>query len=174
MNDIEKLKKVNKLIPEMRRFGFAKTSDEAVKKTEEIFSTEIPDGFKSALGEGAPEKDAVASTVVEGSSFERLRACFEERLAGVESSVSNIIAKMNEIIKTVNDFEQRLAQRTTLKTASQAGVENNVVEKKEVGETQTVIVEPEAEPKKESNPKNGEFTPESIDIRHYFNFSNRS
>lgn len=141
MNDIEKLKKLNKLIPEMKKFGFAETFDEAARKTEEFFAADVP--LPSSSSAIQPRETAKAADV-------------DARFNGIEASIAGITQKINEIIKFLNDVEEKL--KHPVQHAEKAPVE-----------VQSKIM---SEPKQE-HPKNGEFTPDNIDIREYFNFSSR-
>ena len=150
MNDIEKLKKLNRLIPEMKKFGFAKTFDEAARQTEEFFSVDLP----------------MSSQAQPQETPKPVKNDFEMRFSGLEASITGISQKINEIIKFLNDVEEKLKEHP----AQNAAVEKSPVEAqpKIVVETKQSVAET-----KQSHPKNGEFTPDNIDIREYFNFGSR-
>ncbi len=158
MNDIERLKKLNKMIPEMKKHGFADTFDEAARKTEEIFDTKFV-STNQDKAQLAGKRDE--------SSFDKLKQQFETRIANMESDVSNAVSKLNEIVKAINDIEQKLAQPAEAKVQAQGEI------KAKPAEVQTNIVKTDAGKPRESDPKNMDFTPDNIDIRKYFNFSNK-
>lgn len=158
MNDIEKLKKLNKMIPEMKKHGFADTFDEAARKTEEIFATKFIQKQQDKTEQPVVEKK-------DESHFDELKQQFETRIANMESNVSSAISKLNEIVKAINDIEQKLVQPAEVKAREDIEVKP--------AEVQTNIVKADAGKPSEADPKNGDFTPDNIDIRKYFNFSSK-
>jgi len=91
--DVERLKKMNQMIPELKKYGFATFNDEASQVSQEIMKEEIP--------VAPPESPAMER------HFEMFKQQVNQRCATMEANLKNVMSKMNEMIKTINELEKK-------------------------------------------------------------------
>jgi len=95
--DVEQLKKMNQMIPELKKHGFATFTDEASQLSQTLIKEEIP----------------VAQEPVQEQAMERHLNTFKqhmnERLANVENTMKQVVVKMNEMIAKIKEIDARPA-----------------------------------------------------------------
>lgn len=166
--EVEKIRKMGELSKELRKHGFAESSDDALKQTEQIYKEnylgeeimqakppEIAEAQREAQ-EQTQENQTQAPTTE--STSPQLLTEHIERIEKVEKDVLRIFEKMNEIIKTINLFEEKFDKIQV------AGAEEKPKE------TQTKIPEPE---KKTESPRSGDYKPKDVEIDKIFYYGNK-
>ncbi|MEK6960410.1 MAG: hypothetical protein AABX47_04505 [Nanoarchaeota archaeon] len=159
MEDIEKLKKIAKLSQEMRKHGFANYNDDAVKVAEGVYQdknsladAQTPEQRHQALKE---TRSMANQSTPENENFVKQTT---QRLTEIETNVSTLIGKMNEMIKEIN--------------ALQKGGGSHSSSAPERRESQAPL--PKAEPKQgsgtEPHARSGNYTPADVQIDKIFYF----
>ena len=91
--DVERLKKMNQMIPELKKYGFATFNDDASQVSQEIMKEVIP---VAPLESPAMERH-----------FDMFKQQMNQRCATMETNLKNVMSKMNEMIKTINELEKK-------------------------------------------------------------------
>ncbi|MFQ5621024.1 MAG: hypothetical protein ACE5FT_04230 [Candidatus Nanoarchaeia archaeon] len=166
MEDIERLKKISQMSKELQKHGIATNSEEGFKQSEAIYQASTPNmevnkDLTSSHVEQPSAEAATAQQVNTGalSDFQRFQNTVNDRLGKLESGLTNVIGKLNEMIKEINRLEGRLEQ---------GGVPELPKERQET-------IAPKEEPKKEaeSQSRSGEYTPGDVAIDKIFYYGNK-
>ncbi len=165
MEDIEKIKKIAKLSLELKRHGFAVSSDEAVKQSEAIFQERIlsPRGISeisSQQSQGGFPMD----------QFEQFKKQTNDQLKELHDTLGSIVSKMNEIIKSINDLEQ--AQKVAKPVVVQRS-EPQRFSSEPAKDDGSRTITPRPEKGSESNQRSGNFTPQDVQIDKIFYYGNK-
>lgn len=154
MTDIEQLKKMNKMIPELKKHGFAASSDEAVTQSGQIYKNRFVEETKEKVSqkfEDSPKEDNVGE-----DKLERFKNFTNQRFNQIEANISTVTAKMNEMIKIINKLE-KLQDSTPVK------------EDPSVRQTK---IKPE-DKKEDGNPRSGNYNSKDVEIDKIFYFGNK-
>jgi len=167
--DIERMKKINSMIPELKKQGFAKNNREAAIQSDAIFKHDdkpsVIEETSNVYGEtAAPQQEAKnqpepAVEPVSSTSSPELLAkvgALEEKVGNLENDVTAIIEKLNEMIGVISELEQAKGQ-----------IPSGEAQPKE---TQKKIAEPE---KKEPHARSGNYTSADVDINKIFYYGNK-
>ena len=142
--DIEQLKKMNQMIPELKKHGFATFTDEASQLSQTLIKEEIPI---------APPKESVQEQAME-RHLDVFKQHMNQRLASVEGTMKRVVVKMNEMIAKIKELDARPAGFKP----------SNDVPRSE----QTANSQPPTNKKDEKGPRPGDF-----DIGDYFYCGNK-
>ncbi len=157
--DVEQLKKMNQMIPELKKHGFATFTDEASQLSQTLIKEEIP----------------VAQEPVQEQAMERHLDVFKqhmnERLANVENTMKQVVVKMNEMIAKIKELDARPAgfkpsndvPRSEPQPAQQQPM---------VSSAPQPAPEPQQAPQEKSEKKD-ELKPGEFDIGDYFYCGNK-
>ena len=157
MDDVEKLKKIAKLSQEMRKHGFATHADDAVQAAQAIYKGTIaneptPEQKHQAL----QEKKTMAGSTPEFEAFSKQTS---QRLGEIETNLSTLISKMNEIIKEINELQK-------------AGARSSAAPRER--EVQAALPKQESKPASaEPHARSGSYTPQDVQIDKIFYFGNK-
>jgi len=91
--DVERLKKMNQMIPELKKYGFATFNDDALQVSQEIMKEVIP---------VAPQESPAMER-----HFDMFKQQMNQKCAIMETNLKNVMSKMNEMIKTINELEKK-------------------------------------------------------------------
>lgn len=159
MTSIDKLKKINEMTKVLRQHGLS--TDDAVKQSSSLYDEKIETNNSPVENNHSYSHSVINEDSLVG--IKRMQNNIQERISHIENNVSNIIEKMNEMIKVIKDLETRpIASadnpQTVLKTETKI---DNKSESEKSEET------------KPDKPRTGDFKPGEVDIMDYFNFSKR-
>jgi len=158
MTDIENLKKMNKLIPELKKHGFAATSDEAAEQSAQLYQSKYIEETKEEISRQAEQPES-AKNAVSFDHLDRLKSVVNGRLNNMDAQLSTVTAKMNEMIKMINKLET-LQGSTAVKDSPE--------------QRQTVIKTDEKTEKKEPrSPRSGNYKSSDVEIDKIFYFGNK-
>ena len=159
--DVERLKKMNQMIPELKKHGFATFNDEASELSQGYLKEEVPI---------APPK--VSEDTGVHVNFEKFKGQVNQRVAAVEGSVKQVIEKMNEIIKKINELEQRPKTFSASNEVPRSQPEQKQEQPKQEPPKQDN--QPEGKGKgAESQSRYGKYQPGDVDIGDIFYFGNK-
>lgn len=170
MDDIEKLKKISKLSAELKRHGFAASSDDAIRKSEEIFQEKIlaPHGMQDAVPR---QSQSFGGSNME--DFESYKKTTQAQMKELQDTVSQVVGKMNEMIKAINDLEngQKNMVRSSVSSAPRPSQPEpqrfSQSEMRDHSDTSKTLT-PKPEKGSESNQRAGNYTPADVDINKIF------
>ena len=141
MTSIDKLRKINEMTKILKQHGIVDSSDDALKQSSEIY-----------------EHDSVEPEIKTNDSdlreMENKHRRLSERIAGIESNVSIVIEKMNEMIKVIKRLD--------------GPTQNQPSNSQQTFKEESVTV---PAPKPVEKPKTDELKPGNIDIMDFFNYS---
>lgn len=170
MEDIEKLKKIANLSKELKRHGFAASSDEAIRKSEEIYQEKIlaPYGMQDAI-----PKPAQGGSNME--DFESYKRATQTQMKEMQDSLAQVVGKMNEIIKAINDLEQGQKNAVRTNAPSQRAPEPARFTQEQMRSTDdgSRTITPKPEKGSESNQRAGNYTPADVQIDKIFYYGNK-
>jgi len=153
MQDVQKLKKMNEMIPELKKHGFATFSDDASAMSQRISQESIPEVNNQAPVDGNPME----------RHFDVFKQQVDQRISSVEEAMKQVVEKMNEMIKTVNALEAKTQNykpsNDVPRSEPQAPPQQEAPKERPKG----------AEPQKRS----GDIQPGDIDVGDYFYFGNK-
>jgi len=110
MDSIERMRRINDLTKELKQRGFAESSFEAIKQANQIYGDdELEDNVKHGL----IEKSAHERIVKDENMGDDSTPFIDRKIGKLTENVDTLTAKMNEIIRAINDLDARL---TDLKT----------------------------------------------------------
>jgi len=151
--NIEELKKMNQMIPDLKKYGFATFNDEAATLSQQILKEEIP---------VAPKKVDDGQPAALERHLDMFKQQVDQRISAVEATMKTILEKMNEMIKNINELEKKpksfVASNEVPRTESKQdlSITNN---------QQSTTDRPKgAEPQKRA----GNLEPGDIDVAEYF------
>ncbi|MBN2112065.1 hypothetical protein JW707_03105 [Candidatus Woesearchaeota archaeon] len=160
MSDIEKVMKINKMSAYLKQHGFASSSDEAASKAQEVFDQKLVTAEKPKEG-GIKMADDEKIAKIE-RNFDVFKATTAQQLNSLKDDVHNVVQKMNEIIKTINELEKLKESVTTI---DEDGEKQQRLAPK-------VIKKPKEE-KPKNHPRSGNMQPGDIDLNKTFYFGKR-
>jgi hypothetical protein len=164
--DIDRLQKINALAREYVKHGMATSMDEAVRMAE--------DKFRDAFGERLPnpaamkaEKQAAQQAAQQASQQPQASSNIDDKSRSVVSELTNIVeaqakqielisAKMNEMIKEINDMKEQVEKASKPFTVPQTGADG-----------QTQFKKPQAEAPK-NHARTGNYKPGDISVEKFF------
>lgn len=165
---LDKMQKMNHMIKELKKHGFANSSIDALNKVEKIYNAKPTGGM---LTEKEKRKDIVHNQeAVDDKSaiflinFEKFKESTSRKIDGLATEMSNIVAKMNEIISVVKELEKRPVQRVMQQN-------NQQIETRQ--ESQGTNNQSQSDSQKKSHPRIGRLEPGDIDLKEHFNFANK-
>jgi len=150
MTDIENIKKMNKMIPELKKHGFADSSDEAAEQSAQIYQNRFIEETKDEIAK--KHEPQSAKDVVSFDHLERLKGIVNGRLNDMEAKLSTVTAKMNEMVKMINKLET---------------LQGSTAVKDEPSQRQTVIKD------EKPSPRSGDYTSSDVEIEKIFYFGNK-
>ena len=162
MEDIEKLKKIAKLSQEMRKHGFANYSDDAVKAAGAVYDGNIADAQTPEQRHQAL-RESKSTMANQPNDYEAFAKQTSQRLTEIETSVSTVIQKMNEMIKEIN----------TLQKGGGASAPTSPPRERE---TQAPLPKPEPKPAPahtEPHARSGNYSSQDVQIDKIFYFGNK-
>lgn len=151
--DVTKLQKANKMSKELQKHGIAADSQEGYDQAQEMLKSEK---LKTNEVEKVAEESNDTLNRIE-RNFDMFKKGTDERLNSMQSTVSDIVSKMNEMIKIVNEVE-KLKDHIT----SESGPIPKAKQKK--------LKDTKEAPK---NEKRGDYEPGDVDVTEVFNFANK-
>jgi hypothetical protein len=100
MSDIGKIQKINEMSANLKKHGFASSSEEAAREAEKFYSEEIV-----KAEEGADKMDNDVSKVER--NFEMFKTNTSKELESIKGDLHGLVEKMNEIVKFINTVEAK-------------------------------------------------------------------
>lgn len=176
--DIERMKKINQMIPELKKQGFAVNSSEAAVQSDQIFRNAQGDDIITRSAHAEPAiHDAPSTSLDDHPTMEKAPEVsesgsvvgavhpdmllqvqkLEDRMSTVESQIDNVIAKMNEMIMVI----------TKLEKSAEGGAMSSAPK-----ETQQKIA-PKGESKTQPHARSGNYTSTDVDINKIFYYGNK-
>lgn len=159
--DIERLKKMNQMIPELKKYGFATFNDEAAQLSQDYLKEEIPVA-PPKVSQKSSEDSALAT------NFEKFKGHVNQRLVVVEGNVQQVIEKMNEIIKSINALEKKSKAFTPSNE-----VPRSAEPQQEVPQSQQQKKDSEKSQQSQGQSRSGDYEPGDIDIGEVFYSGNK-
>jgi hypothetical protein len=158
MSDIDKIMKVNEMSANLKKHGFAASADEASGQAQEVFKEKIADVEKKGDAEMADDKDVARIE----RNFETFKSATHQQLEAVRGDLQAVMAKMNEMIKVINELEKLKDSVTTIDEG----------EEKQTRLAPKVVKKPK-EDKPKTNPRSGDMKPGDIDLSETFYYGTR-
>jgi len=170
--DLERMKKINQMIPELKKQGFAATSNEAAMQSDQLYrnlqnddiitrtaNLPTPDQNSTAPAVETPDT-GVAGSVVGGAAPEVMAtvSALEGRVEALEGQLDQVISKMNEMIQVITHLEE-------------GGKASADAPKEEV--QQKISKKQSSEEKKEPHARSGNYTSSDVDINKIFYYGNK-
>jgi len=158
MTDIEKLKKMNQMIPELKKHGFATDNSDAAKQSAEIYQNRYVEETKAQIASDSDTTGSTTGPVSQGGvtfdHLNRIKTFVNGRLNDMEASISTVTAKMNEMIKMINKLEKMQGSTAV----------------KDDPETRQTVIKKEEKP---TNPRSGNYNSNDVQIDKIFYFGNK-
>ena len=148
--DLDQLKKINQLSSELKRHNMADSSTDAYSQAQGIITVTQKAAPQSSMQE-AVVKEAPANALAERQftiELERVQKAYTEELDVLRNAVNKIITEVNTLREDLSKVQAQPKQK----------------------EKQAEL--PKAE-KKESHPRQGNFTPQDVDMQKMFYFGNK-
>lgn len=169
MSDIEKIRKINEMSATLKKHGFAMTSDDAANAAQEVYKERIADVQKPQTNEAkgssyaneADKKMAETNTDISKieRNFEMFKASTHQQIETLKADVHNVVGKLNEMIKIINELEKLKDDVTTINDGDekQKRLAPKVVKK----------------PKEQKNQRVGDLKPGDINLSETFYYGKR-
>jgi uncharacterized protein YoxC len=153
--DITKLQKANKMTKELQKHGIAADSQEGYEQAQDMMQSQkvVTNKVETVADESNDTLNRIER------NFDMFKKGTDERLNAMQTTVSDIVSKMNEMIKIVNEVEK-------IKDSISSGSTP----------TEKAAPKPRQKKLKEEKPKNekrGDYEPGDVDVTEVFNFSNK-
>jgi hypothetical protein len=159
MSDIDKVMKINKMSATLKQHGFAESSEEAASQAQEVFNQKIAETQKPAEEAGQMSNDDIAKVE---RNFEVFKSTTTQQLNSLKDDVHNVVEKMNEIIKAINELEKIKESVTTIDEGDE----------KQKRLAPKVVKKPK-EDKPKNHPRSGDTQPGDIDLNETFYYGTR-
>jgi len=162
MSDIDKIMKVNEMSANLKKHGFAATSDEAAGQAQEVFNEKIAN-VEEKKEENKEENKGDAEMVDDKDlakierNFEVFKSTTHQQLESVKGDLQTVMGKMNEMIKVINELEKLKDSVTTINDGSN---------EKQQRLAPKVVKKPVSE--KPNNPRSGNVQPGDVDLSDTF------
>jgi len=160
MSDIDKIMKVNEMSANLKKHGFAASSDEAAGQAQEVFKEKI-----AGVEEKRSEENIGDAEMADNKDLEKIERNFEvfkstthEQLESVKGELQTVVGKMNEMIKIINELEKLKDSVTTINDGSN---------EKQQRLAPKVVQKPK-EDKPASHPRSGSAQPGDVDLSDTF------
>jgi hypothetical protein len=98
MSDIGKIQKINEMSANLKKHGFASSSEEAAKEAEKYFKEEI-----AKAEEGAEKMDSDIGKIER--NLEVFKNFTSKEIEALKDDLHSVVEKMNEIVKFINRIE---------------------------------------------------------------------
>ena len=158
MSDIDKIMKVNEMSANLKKHGFAASSDEAAGQAQKVFNEKIADVEEKKEGDAEMVDDKDLSKIER--NFEVFKSTTHQQLESVKGDLQTVMGKMNEMIKVINELEKLKDSVTTIDEGSnekQQRLAPKVVKK----------------PKEEKNQRTGDVQPGDVDLSETFYYGTK-
>jgi uncharacterized phage infection (PIP) family protein YhgE len=152
--DVTKLQKANQMTKELQKHGIAADSQEGYEQAQKMFNTEK---LKTNKVEKPAEQNNDSFSKIE-RNVDMLKKGTDERLNSMQATLSDVVSRMNEMIKIINELEKL---KDGISSASAAPAQK---------ERQKKIQDTKQAPK---NEKRGDYEPGDIDVTQVFNFGKK-
>jgi uncharacterized phage infection (PIP) family protein YhgE len=152
--DVTKLQKANQMTKELQKHGIAADSQEGYEQAQKMFNTEK---LKTNKVEKPAEQNNDSFSKIE-RNVDMLKKGTDERLNAMQATLSDVVSRMNEMIKIINELEKL---KDGISSASAAPAQK---------ERQKKIQDTKQAPK---NEKRGDYEPGDIDVTQVFNFGKK-
>ncbi len=153
MDSIERMRKINDLTKELKQRGFAESSFEAIQQANQIYGKDsVSPDVHHAIIPNAPTDAAAEGVPTSGAG-----SYVDKKITKVVENVDALTAKMNEIIRAINDLDGRLTElkikqeKMAMQVRSEPRVESRPEPKFEPRVEQRSESRPE--PRQESRPE---------------------
>lgn len=150
MSDVGKIMKINEMSANLKKYGFAASSDDAASKAQDVFKEKIANVEDGGAVKMSEDKDTARIE----RNFEVFKSTTHQQLEAVREDLSAVMGKMNEMIKVINELEKLKDSVTTIDEGDekQTRLAPKVVKK----------------PKEEKNQRTGDMAPGDIDLSKTF------
>lgn len=166
MSDISKVMKVNEMTQNLKKHGFAASSEEAASQAQDVYKEKTAEAGKSADEETGGEKQMAGSddmAKVE-RNFEVFKSSTQKQIDSVKEELSTVIGKMNEMIKAINELEKLKDSVTNI---DDGGSE------KQQRLAPKVVKKPKEEKQDNNHPRSGDSKPGDVDLSQTFYYGNK-
>jgi len=156
MSDIDKIMKINQMSANLKKHGFAASSDDAATKAQDVFREKIADVETRKGGAGmADDKDLARIE----RNFEVFKSATHQQLEAVKGDLQAVMGKMNEMIRVINELEKLKDSVTTIDEGNekQKRLAPKVVKK----------------PKEQKNQRTGDLQPGDVKLDETFYYGKR-
>lgn len=103
MNDYEKMRRMNELVKDLKRHGFAESSFEAINQATQIYGEDaITHEVKHGLIQSKHDRIAGEEKMSDTET--------DRRLKNLQEKIDILTNKMNEMIQALNDMDSRITQ----------------------------------------------------------------
>ena len=106
MDSIEKMRRLNNLTKELKQHGFAESSFEAIQQANQIYGDdEVSHDVKHGI-----IRSSNGDRMAESTENIDINNSAHKKIAQLSENVDTLTAKMNEIIKALNDLDARIIE----------------------------------------------------------------
>lgn len=176
MSDIDKIMKINEMTQNLKKHGFAASSEEAASQAQEVFKEKVADVEKADNVEKVDDNKAVDAE--EGGAeemagnedvakiernFEVFKSTTHQQISSMKEELNTVIGKMNEMIKVINELEKLKDSVTTI---DEGGSE------KQQRLAPKVVKKPKEE-KSGNHPRSGDVQPGDVSLADTFYYGNK-
>lgn len=164
MSDIDKIIKINKMSAHLKAHGFAATSDDAATQAQDVYKQKIADAEKPKAQKTEEGAEKMSNEDIEKikRNLDVFKSATQQELGAIKENVSNVISKMNEIVKAINELEKLKDSVTTI---DEGGEKQQRLAPK--------VVKKPAEEKPKNHPRSGSSQPGDIDLNKTFYYGNK-
>jgi len=173
MSDIGKIMKINEMTQNLKKHGFAASSEEAAVQAQEVFKEKVADVEKAADVEKVDDVETGGAEEMAGNedvakierNFEVFKSTTHQQISSMKEELNTVVGKMNEMIKVINELEKLKDSVTTI---DEGGSE------KQHRLAPKIVKKPKEEkPSGNNHPRSGDVQPGDISLADTFYYGNR-
>lgn len=159
MSDVDKIIKINEMSANLKKHGFAASSEDAASKAQDVFKEKIANVEDGGAAKMEDDKDIARIE----RNFEVFKSATHQQLETVREDLHSVIEKMNEMIKVINELEKIKDSVTTIDEGKE----------KQQRLAPKVVKKPMSEKPKSNNPRSGDLSPDDVDLSETFYYGTR-
>jgi hypothetical protein len=176
MSDIDKIMKINEMTQNLKKHGFAASSEEAAEQAQNVFKEKVADVEKPESAEktddnksadakegGAEEMAGNEDTAKIERNFEVFKSSAQKQIDSMKEELGTVIGKMNEMIRVINELEKLKDSVTSI---DEGGSEKQ-------RRLAPKIVKKPKEEKSNNHPRSGDSQPGDVNLAETFYYGNK-
>ena len=139
MDSYEKIRKMGEISKQLKQHGLVEDSAEALKKAEELMMSKDSEFYVSQEKLKKNVKNAEACCNDANHEVRKLTVMVNDKVAALDSQITIVRDKMNEIIGKLNELESKIDSQNKQEIQATLVTSNSAVKEKQEAESKTKI-----------------------------------